>query len=102
MWVYGNGLEHPDFCRARDVVFFRGTIQLVWKDRRQADEIEATLRAWKSDQNRLGSVVPRIKVVAEDRVDGDVRNKGALEILLDLLDLYPILDGRHHSFRRTL
>ena len=26
-------------------------------------------------------------------VDGDVRSKGALEILLDLLDLYPTLEG---------
>ena len=31
--------------------------------------------------------------MAADGVDGDVRSKGALEILLDLLDLYPALDG---------
>ena len=31
--------------------------------------------------------------MAADGVDGDVRSKGALEILLDLLDLYPTLDG---------
>ena len=31
--------------------------------------------------------------MAADGVGGDVRSKGALEILLDLLELYPILDG---------
>ena len=38
-------------------------------------------------------MVPRTRVAAEDGVDGGVRSKGALEILLDLLDLYPTLDG---------
>ena len=37
-------------------------------------------------------MVPRIRVAAADGVDGDVRSKGALEILLDLLDLYLTLD----------
>ena len=68
-------------------------MQLAWKDRRQAGKEDVTFRAGKSDQNRLGSVVPSTRVVATDRVDGDVRRKGALEILLDLLDPYPTLDG---------
>ena len=70
-------------------MFLRGTTQLDWKDRRRADKVEVTFRAGKSDQNRLGAVVPRTRVAAADVVDGDVRSKGALEILLDLLDLYP-------------
>ena len=65
----------------------------MWEDRRRADKVEVTFRAGKSDQNRLGSVVPRTRVAAADGVDGGVRSKGALEILLDLLDLYPTLDG---------
>ena len=94
IWAYGNGLVHPDFCLTRrDVVFFRGTTQLAWKDRRRGDKVEVTFRAGKSDQNRLGSVVPRTRVAAADGVNGGVRSKGALEILLDLLDLYPTLDG---------
>ena len=94
IWAYGNGLVHPDFCLTRrDVVFFRGTTQLAWKNRRQADKVEVTFRVGKSDQNRLGSVVPRTRVVAADRVNGDVRSKGALEILLDLLEFYLALDG---------
>ena len=94
IWTYGNGLVHPDFCLTRrDVVFFRGTTRLAWKDRRWADKVEVTFRAEKSDQNRLGSVVPRTRVAAADGVEGDVRSKGALETLLDLLDLYPTLDG---------
>ena len=93
-WAYGNGLVHLDFCLTRrDVVSFRGTTQLAWKDKRQADKVEVKFRAAKSGQNRLGSVVPRTRVVAADGVDGHVRNKGALEILLDLLELYPTLDG---------
>ena len=94
IWAYGNGLVHPDFCLTRrDVVFFRGTAQVTWEDRRRADKVEVTFRAGKSDQNRLGSVVPRTRVAAADGVDGDARSKGALDILLDLLDRYPTLEG---------
>ena len=94
IWAYGNGLVHPDFgLTRRDVVFFRETTQLAWKDRRQADKEEVVFRAGKSDQNRLGSVVPRTRVVAVDGVNGDVISKEALEILLDLLELYLTLDG---------
>ena len=94
IWAYGNGLVHPDFCLTRrDVMFFRGTTQLACKGRRRADKVEVTFRAGESDQNRLGAVVPRTGVAAADVVGGDVRSKGALEILLDLLDLYPTLDG---------
>ena len=58
--AYRNGLVHPNLCLAiKDVVFFRGTTYLVWKDRRQAKKVEVTFRAGKCDQNRLGSVVPR-------------------------------------------
>ena len=42
-------LSHEKGCT---VVFFRGTMQLAWKDRRQADNVEVTFRAWESDQNR--------------------------------------------------
>ena len=93
IWAYGNGLVHPDLSHEKGLVSFRGTMQLDWKEKRQADKVEVTFRAGKSDQNRLGSVVLRTKVMAVDRVDGDVRSKGALEILLDLLDIYPTLDG---------
>ena len=68
-------------------------MQLAWKDRRRADKVEVTFRGGKADQNRLGSVVPSTRVVAADGVDGDVRSKGALKILLDLLELYPTLGG---------
>ena len=58
IWAYGNGLLHPDYSLTRrDVVFFEGTTQLAWKDRRQTDKVEVTFRARKSYQNRLGSVV---------------------------------------------
>ena len=60
-----DGLVHPDFCLTRrDVVFFRGTTQLALEDRRRANKVEVTFRAGKSDQNRLGSVVPRTRVAA--------------------------------------
>ena len=68
-------------------------MRLARKDRRRADKVEVSFRVGKSDQNRLGSVVPRTRVAAADGVEGDARSKGALEILLDLLDLYPTLDG---------
>ena len=72
---------------------FRGTVQLAWKIRRQVDKVEVTFPGEKSDQNRLGSVLPRTRVVVAYGGDEDVRSKGMLEILLDLLDVYPALDG---------
>ena len=68
-------------------------MQLAWKIRRQVDKVEVTFPGEKSDQNRLGSVLPRTREVVADGVDEDIRSKGVLEILLDLLDLYPTLDG---------
>ena len=68
-------------------------MQLAWKIRRQVDKVEITLPGEKSDQKRLGSVRPRTTVVVADGDDEDVRSKGMLEILLDLLDVYPTLDG---------
>ena len=73
-WAYGNCLVHPDFCLTRrDVVFFRETTQLAWEDRRRADKVELTFRKGESYQTRLGSVVPRTRVVAADGIDGDRR-----------------------------
>ena len=68
-------------------------MQLAWKIRRQVNKVEVTVPGKKSDQNRLGSVLPRTRVVVADGDDEDVRSKGVLEILLDLLDVYPTLDG---------
>ena len=68
-------------------------MQLVWKIRRHVDKVEVTLPGEKSDQNRLGSVRPRTRVVVADGDDEEVRSKGVLEILLDLLEVYPTLDG---------
>ena len=77
----------PRLCLTRrDLMFFRGTTQLAWKDRRRGGKVEVTFRAGTSDQNRIGSVVPRTRVVTAVGVDRDVRSKEALEILLDLLD----------------
>ena len=56
------------------------------------EKVEVTLPGETSDQNRLGSVLPRTRVVVADGDDEDVRSKG-LDILLDLLDVYPTLDG---------
>ena len=57
------------------------------------DKVKVTLPGKKSDQNRLCSVRPRTRVVVADGDDEDVRSKGVPEILLDLLDVYPTLDG---------
>ena len=38
-------------------------------------------------------MVPRTRVAAADGVEGNIRSKGALEISLDLLDLFLNLDG---------
>ena len=68
-------------------------MQLAWKIRRQVDKVEVTLPGEKSDQIRLGSMLPRTRVVVADGNDDDVKSNGVLEILLDLLDVYPTLDG---------
>ena len=58
-------------------------MQLAWKIRRQVDKLEVTVPGEKSDQNRLGSVLPRTRVVVAGGDDEDVRSKGVLEILLN-------------------
>ena len=58
-------------------------MQLAWKIRRQVDKLEVTVPGEKSDQNRLGSALPRTRVVVAGGDDEDVRSKGVLEILLD-------------------
>ena len=47
-----------------------------------------TFRASKSDDKRLGAIVTRTKVVIGNEGGGDGKNHEALEILLDLLDIY--------------
>ena len=42
-------------------------MQLAWKIRRQVNKVEVTVPGKKSDQNRLGSVLPRTRVVVAVR-----------------------------------
>ena len=90
IWAFGNGLVHPDFCLTRrDLVFFAGASQLAWDDRRVADRIEVTFR----DNKRLGAIVARTRVTVGSEKARNEKSHGALEIILDLLDLYPELSG---------
>ena len=92
LWAYHNGRVHADFCLTRgNIAFFEGATRLDESDRRRADRVEVTFRASKSDQKRQGAVVTRERVA--DRAGGNqvVRQMGALEILLDLLDVHPEL-----------
>ena len=76
------------------MAFFAKAYQLAWEDRRAADRVEVTFRASKSDK-RLGVIVKRTRVpvrTGKGRVGG-VKSNGALEILLDLLDIYHQLSG---------
>ena len=76
------------------MAFFAKAYQLAWEDRRAADRVEVTFRASKSDK-RLGVIVKRTRVpvrTGKGRVGG-VKSNGALEILLDLLDMYHQLSG---------
>ena len=92
IWAYGNGLVHADFGLTRkDSACFSGALQLAWEERRSADRIEVASRASNSDSTRLGSIVTRTRVTkGKGRVWG-VKSQGALEILLDFLDLHPEL-----------
>ena len=94
IWAFGNGLVHPDFCLTRrDLVFFAGASQLAWDERRVADRVEVTFRASKSDNKRLGAIVTRTRVTVGNEKARNEKSDGALEIVLDLLDLYPELSG---------
>ena len=54
---------HPDSCLIRkDLVFFAGSSQLAWDDRRVADRVEVKFRASKSANKRLGAIVTRTSV----------------------------------------
>ena len=85
---------HSDFCLTRrDLVFFAAAFQLTWVHRRTADRVKVTFRASKSDGKRLGAIVTRTRVVIGNEGGGDGKNSEALKIMLDLLDIYPDLDG---------
>jgi len=91
LWAYDDGLVHADFCLTRgDLTFFLGERRLTDAERRQADRVEVSFRASKSDQKRQGAVVTRERVVDDTRGQS-VEKMGALEILLDLLDMHPEL-----------
>ena len=94
IWAYGNGLVHPDVCLSRrDLVFFAGAFQLPWEDKRTAGRVEVTFRASKSDKKRFGAIMTRTRVVIGNEGVGDGKDNGALKVQLDLLDIYPELDG---------
>ena len=71
-------------------MFFSVESQLAWEERRFVDR-EVTFRASKSDSKRLGATVTRTRVTKGKGRFWDVQSHGALEILLDLLDLHPEL-----------
>ena len=54
---------------------------------------EVTFRPSKSDNKRLGAIVTRTRVTVGSEKARDAKSYGALEIILDLLDLYPELSG---------
>ena len=92
IWACGNRLVHPDMCLTRsDLTFLARAFQLAWEDRRAADRIEVTFHASKVDNKRLRAIVTRTRVTTGKGRVGGVKSHGALEILLDLLDIYPEL-----------
>ena len=94
LWAYHDGRVHADFCLTRgNLAFFEGVRRLADSERRRADRVEVTFRASKPDQKRQGAVVTRERVIERAGGNQAVRQTGALEILLDLLDLHPELSG---------
>ncbi|CAB1118551.1 unnamed protein product [Ectocarpus sp. CCAP 1310/34] len=92
LWAYHNGLVHADFCLTRgNLVFFEGSCQLAWDERRRADRVEVTFRASKADQKRRGAIVTRERVMRDEEGGQMAEKIGALEILLNLLDVHPEL-----------
>ena len=88
IWSFGKGLVHPGFCLTRrDLVFFAGSSHLAWDDTREADRVEATFRASKSNNKRLGAIVTRTRVTVRNEKARNENSYGALEIILNLLDL---------------
>jgi len=94
LWAYHNGRVHADFCLTRrNLAFFEGARRLADSERRRADRVEVHFRASKADQKRQGAIVTRERVVGRVGGNQTVQQMGALEILLDLLDLHPELGG---------
>lgn len=92
LWAYDHGLVHSDFClRRENLVFFERSQRLAWHERRRADKVEVTFRASKSDQQRRGAVVTRMRVAPIVGQKENAERMGALEILMDLLDVHPEL-----------
>lgn len=92
IWAYNNGLVHSEYCLTRgDLTFFVGPVQLEFSDRRKADRVEVRFRASKTDKKRLGAIVTRTKAKSTTDSMGNENIEGALELILDLLDIHPEL-----------
>ena len=88
IWAYGNGLVHSEFCLTRgDVAFYDGPNHLVGSDRRRADRVEVSFRASKADQKRVGATITRTRGRGNGSDAWGGQDRGAVEILLDILDL---------------
>ena len=91
-FAYANGLVHPDFCLMRDcLTFFRGDVQVDIDNRARADSVKVLFVASKTDQNREGCTITRVRMAEGARVGNTP--VGAFEALVELLDAHPRFPG---------
>ena len=90
--AYANGKVHPEFCLTRNcLTLFRGGAQVTVENRSIADSVKARFVASKPDQKREGCTITRTRASNAGELGGG--SAGAFELLLDLLDVHPLLEG---------
>ena len=95
-WAYSsNGLVPPDFrLTKRDLVFVAGDFQLPREDRKTACLVQSTSDIPSVEvRQRLVAIMTRIRAVLGNERVGGGKSNGALENMLDILDIYLQLDG---------
>lgn len=90
LFAYANGLVHPEFCLTRDcLTFFREGVQVSLEDRARADLVKVRFVASKTDQNRQGCTITRLR--SGEGTGAGRAPVGAFEAIIELLNVHPSL-----------
>ena len=90
--TYADGTVPPEFCLARECLkFSRGRVQVELGNRSTATAVQVRFVASKCNQNRAGCTITRTRLSNERETE--VMSMGAVEVLLQLLDVHPQLTG---------
>ena len=86
-----NQEAHPEFFLTRSYLTFQGEVQVAFENRSIADAVTVRFLASKTDKKRVGCTITRTRAASETVEAGG--SAGALEAVLELLNVHPQLPG---------